>query len=440
MAFEIFSGKGKLGEMLSQKSGNSGWTELLESDEIMESLTSVSDPRWQEAIRRCLVKQAAERATTAKELLEVLDGKHLVEQDPTTKDAPSLGGTEELTIQVDSYLPEIPESIHPNKGMDANPVMEKEAVTEIPSYSEEKSTIGANKIKIIAVSIFTLLVVTIFSIVYFSGEPVILGNTEIKKTTAEEQKKADEKKKKAEELRKAEEARKKAEDLKKADELRKAEETRKKTEDLKKADELRKAKIIDEIVSDIDGNRYKTVQIGNQLWMKENLRVSRYRNGDPIPANLNNATWSRTTSGAYAIYNNDAANNTTYGKLYNWYAVADPRGLCPAGWHVPSDGEWTTLEKYLGFLDAGGKLKAVSSLWESPNTGASNSSGFSALPGGCRVINGTFRDVGNEGSWWFSTDNSSTYAWLTNLYYYTRLSQQAEVDKQNGFSVRCLRD
>ena len=92
-------------------------------------------------------------------------------------------------------------------------------------------------------------------------------------------------------------------------------------------------------VTDIDGNVYNTVTIGTQVWMKENLKVSKYRNGDPIPTNLTDAAWGAATTGAYSIYNNDAANNTTYGKLYNWYAVVDSRNLCPVGWHVPSDAE-----------------------------------------------------------------------------------------------------
>jgi uncharacterized protein (TIGR02145 family) len=112
-------------------------------------------------------------------------------------------------------------------------------------------------------------------------------------------------------------------------------------------------------VNDIDGNTYKTIVIGTQTWMAENLKTTKYRNGDTIPTNLTNAAWSDATTGAYAIYNNDAANNTIYGKLYNWYAVTDSRNICPVGWHVPSDSEWTTLVNYLGgALVAGGKLKS----------------------------------------------------------------------------------
>jgi uncharacterized protein (TIGR02145 family) len=134
-----------------------------------------------------------------------------------------------------------------------------------------------------------------------------------------------------------------------------------------------------------NGYTYSSVVLGNgQEWMSENLRTTNYRNGDPIPTGLDNATWSTTTSGAYAIYNNDNANDAIYGKLYNWYAVADPRHVCPTGWHEPTDGEWTTLTDYLGGAAvAGGKMKTTGlQYWISPNTDATNESGFSGLPGG----------------------------------------------------------
>ena len=170
--------------------------------------------------------------------------------------------------------------------------------------------------------------------------------------------------------------------------------------------------------TDADGNTYTTVTIGSQVWMKENLKTSKYRNGNAITTNLTDIGWQNTTSGAYAIYNNDAANNTTYGKLYNWYAVADPRGLCPAGWHAPSDAEWTTLENFLGGANgAGGKMKSTGTiltgtgLWQDPNTDATNSSGFTGLPGGYRLDFGAYTDFGYYGYWWSSTEASSTNAW-----------------------------
>jgi uncharacterized protein (TIGR02145 family) len=134
-------------------------------------------------------------------------------------------------------------------------------------------------------------------------------------------------------------------------------------------------------VTDIDGNVYNTVTIGTQCWMAENLKTTRYNDGTAILTGLSNADWQITTSGAYAIYNNDPANNTTYGKLYNIYAVKTNK-LAPAGWHVPTYTEWTTLTTYLGGeAVAGGKMKATT-LWSSPNTGATNSSGFTGLPAG----------------------------------------------------------
>jgi uncharacterized protein (TIGR02145 family) len=203
---------------------------------------------------------------------------------------------------------------------------------------------------------------------------------------------------------------------------------------------------------DADGNTYTTVSIGTQVWMKENLKVSKYRNGDPIPTNLSDAAWSTATTGAYAIYNNDAANNTLYGKLYNWYAVADPRGLCPTGWHVPTDAEWYFLENYLdptvndpnatGYrgTDVGGKLKAVSSLWTGSNTSATNSSGFTGLPGGSRFNGGSFESIGANGVWWSSPQGSSSAAWYRVLDYFFAGSDRNVGNKSYGFSVRCLRD
>jgi uncharacterized protein (TIGR02145 family) len=193
--------------------------------------------------------------------------------------------------------------------------------------------------------------------------------------------------------------------------------------------------------TDIDGNIYDTVAIGTQVWMKQNLKVSKYRNGNTILTNLSNSSWQGATSGAYAIYNNTAANDSMYGKLYNWYAVADSRGLCPTGWHVPSDAEWTTLENYLGGSSvAGGKMKAVSPLWLSPNTGAINTSGFTGLPGGYRFNSGTYNNVGLSGYWWSSTQFSTPNAWYRYLYYNYGGVSRFDSAKSYGFSVRCVRD
>jgi uncharacterized protein (TIGR02145 family) len=188
------------------------------------------------------------------------------------------------------------------------------------------------------------------------------------------------------------------------------------------------------------GSEIKSVKIGNQVWMAENLNVDHYRNGDPIPTGLSNAQWESTTQGAYAIYNDDPANEKIYGKLYNWYAVNDPRGLCPAGWHVPSDTEWSTLETYLGGSDAaGGKLKSTSD-WKAPNTGATNSSGFNAFPGGYRFLYGTYFYIGGYGYWWSSTEYDSSLAWYRRLYCSNSFVLRYDYDKHYGFSVRCVRD
>jgi uncharacterized protein (TIGR02145 family) len=199
--------------------------------------------------------------------------------------------------------------------------------------------------------------------------------------------------------------------------------------------------------TDADGNIYTTVTIGTQVWMKENLKVSKYRNGDAIPTNLTDAAWGATTSGAYAIYNNDAAYNTTYGKLYNFYAVADSRNLCPVGWHVPSDAEWTTLENFLGGQTiAGGKMKSTGTkqagtgLWQAPNTEATNSSGFSGLPGGYRYYNGSYYTIGFGGYWWSSTEYSTALAWGRLLGSESGYSDRFNYNRHDGRSVRCLRD
>jgi uncharacterized protein (TIGR02145 family) len=193
-------------------------------------------------------------------------------------------------------------------------------------------------------------------------------------------------------------------------------------------------------VTDIDGKVYTSIVINGQEWMQQNLAVSKYRNGDPIPTGLSNTTWQNTTNGAYAIYNNDAASNTTYGKLYNWYAVNDSRGLCPTGWHVPSDAEWTTLATSLGGSSvAGGKMKSTTG-WNAPNTGATNESGFTGLPGGFRYYDGSYFYIGYYGYWWSSTEFGSYTAWSRLLVYANSVVARNDYNKQGGFSVRCVRD
>ena len=150
-------------------------------------------------------------------------------------------------------------------------------------------------------------------------------------------------------------------------------------------------------MTDQEGNVYKTIVIGTQEWMAENLNTSIYRNGDAIPTNLDNAAWFGATSGAWAYYNNDSSYVCPYGKLYNWYACADARQICPMGWHLPTDAEWTMLTNYLGGLFvAGGKMKSTSDLWGSVNVEATNSSGFSGIPGGKRITNGGYSGQGKK--------------------------------------------
>ncbi len=184
------------------------------------------------------------------------------------------------------------------------------------------------------------------------------------------------------------------------------------------------------------------ITIGTQEWMTQNLRTTKYKNGDALPNVTNNTDWGNLGSGAYCWYNNDNGYEQPYGKLYNWYAVNDARGLCPTGWHVPTDAEWDTLTTFLGGLSAaGGPMKeAGTAHWISPNTGATNESGFTGLPGGYRLDDGMFGSAGNVGDWWSSTESSSSHAWFRNLSYFSDVVYRDDVDKRSGFSVRCVLD
>ena len=183
------------------------------------------------------------------------------------------------------------------------------------------------------------------------------------------------------------------------------------------------------------------VTIGTQVWATINLDVVTYRNGDIIPQVTDAAAWAGLTTGAWCYYNNDAANGAIYGKLYNWYAVNDTRGLAPTGWHVPTDAEWTTLTTTLGGESvAGGKLKSVGATrWTTPNTSATNESGFSGLPGGYRSNSGAFYAIGTSGNWWSFTEYN-TNAWSRTLNYSDGIVNRYGKFKTCGFSVRCLRD
>jgi len=195
-------------------------------------------------------------------------------------------------------------------------------------------------------------------------------------------------------------------------------------------------------VRDIDGNVYETVTIGTQVWMAENLKVTHYRNGDSIPNVINNTEWSNLTTGAYCNYDNNKTNADTYGCLYNWYTVSDNRNIAPGGWHVPSDGEWQILVSYLGSDSvAGGKMKEIGTThWNSPNTGATNESGFFALPGGFRDYHGNFDYIGTHAYFWSSTEEYFNKSWGRKLVY-----SSSEVIRGSGYmyaghSVRCVKD
>ena len=187
-----------------------------------------------------------------------------------------------------------------------------------------------------------------------------------------------------------------------------------------------------------------TIQIGTQKWMSKNLDVAFYRNGDPIPQVIAPTAWAGLTTGAWCYYNNDPIQGNKYGKLYNWYAVNDPRGLAPQGWHIPSDAEWTTLAITLGGSSvAGGKMKEPGTLnWTTPNTEADNSSGWAGLPGGFRSLSGPFSFVAYGGDWWSATENSNspTLAWYRFLGSSYGNVYRNSYSKHYGFSVRCLRD
>ncbi len=193
-------------------------------------------------------------------------------------------------------------------------------------------------------------------------------------------------------------------------------------------------------VKDIDNNSYEIVTIGTQVWMSENLRATHYNDKTPIQIVTDNTAWSSLSTPAYTWYNNGPSE---YGALYNYYTVADTNSLnvCPTGWHVPSDTEWTMLTDFLDETStATGKMTETGlSHWNSPNTVATNESGFTGLPGGVRVFDGTFGNIGQVGNWWSSTESSSNIAWYRFLNT-TGILARHDFDKRLGCSVRCLRD
>jgi len=195
-------------------------------------------------------------------------------------------------------------------------------------------------------------------------------------------------------------------------------------------------------LTDIDGNVYNTVTIGSQVWMVENLKVTKFNDGTVIPYVTNHLEWSDLESAGYCFYDNDLSNKNTYGALYNGYAVSNGK-LCPTGWHVPTNKEWIILTDYLGGENiAGGKLKEIGTkYWSSPNEGASNETGFTALPGGYRgTDNINSRQMKTDGFWWSSSNVGYNGA------YYRQMRSTAKYvfgeggDKATGKSVRCIKD
>lgn len=199
-------------------------------------------------------------------------------------------------------------------------------------------------------------------------------------------------------------------------------------------------------VTDIDGNQYHYVAIGSQEWMVENLKVTRYRNGDSIQEVSGNsagkAAWGNLTSGAYCNYNDDSNDGRIYGLLYNWYVVNDSRNVAPSGWHVATVDDWNTLINYLSGTDvAGGKLKETGiAHWISPNSDASNTVKFSALPSGLRDYHGNFTLLGEVTEWWIPKEYDTNFALFTQIGNGASIQITGVGQKSVGCSIRCVRD
>ena len=198
-------------------------------------------------------------------------------------------------------------------------------------------------------------------------------------------------------------------------------------------------------LTDIDGNVYKTITIGTQTWMAENLKTTHYANGDEINHISDPIPWENATEGAWTFYYNNTEMDEDYGKLYNWLAVEDPRNICPSGWHIPDDPEWETLLAHLGgYLVAGAKMKETGlNHFAYTNEGSTNESGFTGLPGGMKDYGALSFDLGLTGFWWSST-NANDYYDLDAYYYFLSRDQDAMLDgtgdKNNGASCRCIED
>jgi uncharacterized protein (TIGR02145 family) len=204
-------------------------------------------------------------------------------------------------------------------------------------------------------------------------------------------------------------------------------------------------------ITDADNNVYNTVLIGNQCWMKENLKTTKYHNGTDIPNVTNASDWVNLTTGAYCWFANSFSWKDYYGALYNWYAT-DPASngnnqLCPEGWKVPTDEDYTILSTYLGgTVQAGGKMKSTRTdpdphpRWLAPNTGATNESEFTALPGGYRAWNGGFSDMGTYCWLWTSSTQQTIFGYLRNLRHNSGILARGSINKHHGLSVRCVKD
>ena len=195
-------------------------------------------------------------------------------------------------------------------------------------------------------------------------------------------------------------------------------------------------------VTDPDGNNYKTLQIGTQTWMAENLKTTKFRNGDPIPEIKDRIQWKTMVSGAYSNYNNEPGLSAVYGCLYNWFAINDTRNLAPDGWHVATDNDWTKLVDYLGGkgLAANKLIETGTSHWAAPNSGATNESGFSALPGGFLLTGEGYIGVGSISIWWSATEVDITYgSYWEIVNSYNRIEKYG-YNKTDGHSVRCVKD
>jgi uncharacterized protein (TIGR02145 family) len=196
-------------------------------------------------------------------------------------------------------------------------------------------------------------------------------------------------------------------------------------------------------VADYDGNIYDTVVIGPHSWLKQNLRVTHYNDGTPIPNVTDSAQWENLATGARCYYQNDSlAIDSVYGPLYNWYAANNSVNICPSGWHVSSNAEWQETEAYLGSLYiAGGKMKESGNLhWLSPNTGATNSTGYTGLPGGARLPASGYQFLHENGVWWTSTTYNPASAWGVYMYYLSPGTEHDPWPKKAGLSIRCIKD